>query len=101
MTTTTTTQVRFPLGRLVATPGALRALEDARIGFLPYIHRHARGDWGDVSDEDKRLNDADVNGGGRLLSAYKLPGAKGDRARIWIVTEADRSATTILCPEEY
>jgi hypothetical protein len=99
--TTTTTRARFELGRTFATPGALRALEDARMTFMPYLRRHSLGDWGDVSDEDKRLNDADVSGGGRLLSCYKLPGAKGDRARIWIITEADRSATTILCPEEY
>lgn len=101
MTTTTKSLNRFELGRVFATPGALRALEDARITFLPYLRRHSLGDWGDVSAEDARLNDADVDQGGRLLSAYKLPGQVGDRARLWIITEADRSATTILLPEEY
>jgi hypothetical protein len=99
--TTTTTRARFEIGRTLATPGALRALEEAGVTFMPYLRRHSLGDWGDVSDEDKRLNDADVSGGGRLLSAYRLPGQTGDQARLWIITEADRSATTILLPEEY
>lgn len=88
---------KFPLGRLVATPGALAALEKNRQGPLEFLSRHVRGDWGDVDEDDKKSNDADVKRGGRLLSAYKL----NDGTRIWFITEADRSYTTILLPEEY
>jgi len=89
--------VKFPLGQLVATPGALEALKEAAVSFLPYIRRHLEGDWGDISPEDAAENELSLEQGFRLLSAYTLPG--GDR--IWIITEADRSATTILLPEEY
>jgi len=94
---TITRENRFPLGQVVATPGALRAFE--RTGSLPlhYLQRHWRGDWGDLSDEDRRENDFSVDRQLRLLSAYHLP----DRTKIWIITEADRSVTTILLPEEY
>jgi hypothetical protein len=86
---------KFSLGQLVATPGALDVL--AEESFWPYIRRHASGDWGDVCDEDKAENELSLKHGFRLLSAYTLP--SGDR--IWIITEADRSSTTILLPEEY
>lgn len=88
---------RFPLGRLVATPGALEALNEAAESFWPYITRHGNGDWGDVGQEDKAENELSLKGGFRLLSAYTLQDGK----KIWIITEADRSATTILLPEEY
>jgi hypothetical protein len=90
-------QPRFELGQLVATPGALEALKEASVGFLPYVRRHANGDWGDVCAEDKAENELSLKEGFRLLSAYHLP----DGCKIWIITEADRSATTILLPEEY
>ena len=86
---------KFPLGQLVATTGALEALNEE--SFWPYIKRHANGDWGDVSQEDKAENELSLKQGFRLLSAYTLPGGE----RIWIISEADRSATTILLPEEY
>ena len=86
---------KFPLGLLVATPGALEALNEE--SFWPYIKRHSQGDWGDVSQEDKAENELSLKHGFRLLSAYTLPGGE----RIWILSEADRSATTILLPEEY
>ena len=89
--------VKFPLGQLVATPGALEALKEAEVSFLPYIRRHLEGDWGDISPEDAAENELSLEQGFRLLSAYNLPGSD----RIWIITEADRSATTILLPEEY
>ena len=89
--------VKYPLGQLVATPGALDAMKEAEVSFLPYIRRHQEGDWGDISPEDASENELSLENGFRLLSAYNLPG--GDR--IWIITEADRSATTILLPEEY
>jgi len=88
---------KFALGQLVATPGALEALKESKTGFLPYIRRHQNGDWGDVCVEDKAENELSIKEGFRLLSAYTLPGG----CKIWVITEADRSATTILLPEEY
>lgn len=88
----------FHLGHTVATPGALEALSQE--GILPelLLVRHVTGDWGDVSEEDKKANNQDLVDGGRLLSAYALPNTG---KRIWIITEADRSVTTFLLPEEY
>ena len=86
---------KFSLGLLAATPGALEALNEE--SFWPYIKRHANGDWGDVCTEDRAENELSLKEGFRLLSAYHLP----DGCKIWIITEADRSATTILLPEEY
>jgi hypothetical protein len=88
---------RFRLGQLVATPGALRALNDAGQEPLEFIQRHVTGDWGEVTEEDKQENDFSVAHGFRILSAYRT--AKGEK--IWLITEADRSATTLLKPEEY
>ena len=87
----------FALGHLVATPGALRALVDAGQDPMEFIRRHQSGDWGDVDDEDKRENDFSVTHGFRILNAYRT--AQG--IKIWVLTEANRSATTILLPEEY
>jgi len=89
--------IRFPLGQLVATRGALAAMNEGAGSFWPYITRHSEGDWGDVCQEDKAENELSLKHGFRLLSAYTLPGGQ----KIWIITEADRSSTTILCPEEY
>jgi hypothetical protein len=86
---------RFTLGRLLATPGALVALNGA--SFWPYIKRHANGDWGDISADDQAENELSLKHGFRLFSVYALP----EGGCIWIITEADRSATTILTPEEY
>jgi hypothetical protein len=88
---------KFRLGQLVATPGALDALKEATVGFLTYIRRHLQGDWGEVSQEDAAENELSLKEGFRLLSAYRLPTG----CKIWVITEADRSATTILLPEEY
>ena len=88
---------RFELGQLVATPGALDALKEAEMSFMPYIRRHLEGDWGEVGPEDRAENELSLREGFRLLSAYRLPTS----CKIWIITEADRSATTILLPEEY
>jgi len=82
---------------LVATPGALAALEKSRQSPAKFLARHAAGDWGEVCQEDQRLNDEALQTGERLLSAYRT--SCGDR--LWIITEADRSATTILLPSEY
>jgi hypothetical protein len=94
---------QFHLGSIVATPGALEALARAGEAYLPYIGRHLRGDWGDLAAEDAALNDAaiahegDSDRQGRVLSQYRT--ACGER--IWIITESDRSASTILLPSEY
>ena len=88
---------QFPLGQVVATPGALDALERTGQSPLEFLNRHASGDWGEVCEADKKENDFSVRNGFRLLSAYRLR----DGTKIWIITEADRSATTILLPEEY
>lgn len=87
----------FALGTIVATPGALAALEEA--GQIPqeFLHRHVQGDWGDVDPEDWQANDRALQHGLRLLSAYTTK--KG--VRIWIISEWDRSVTTLLLPAEY
>ena len=88
---------KFQLGQLLATPGALRALEEAGQSPAFFLDRHLAGDWGEVDAEDKRANDEALVTGERLLSAYRT--LKGQR--IWIITEADRSSTCCLLPEEY
>ena len=88
---------RFHLGQTVATPGALEALCQAGQSPTEFLSRHVVGDWGDVGEEDKQANEIALLDGSRLLSAYRT--VLGER--IWIITEADRSATTILLPEEY
>jgi hypothetical protein len=87
----------FPLGDLVATPGALKVLKECAILPIRLIARHSRGDWGEVPVEDVQSNAEALTLGNRLLSSYAL--ANG--LKIWVITEADRSATTILLPSEY
>ncbi len=86
----------FFLGRIVATPGALRLLEEAGADVMALLGRHVSGDWGDVPHEDAAENRRSVRHGWRILSSYPV-GA----GRIWIITEADRSSTCILLPEDY
>jgi hypothetical protein len=86
----------LPLGRVVATPGALNLLTDAEEDAFEYLARHATGDWGELCAFDRRQNERALREGARVLSAYPVRGE-----RIWIITEADRSVTTILLPEEY
>ncbi|QDU25808.1 hypothetical protein ETAA8_08800 [Anatilimnocola aggregata] len=92
----------FNLGKTVATPGALSALELAGQGPAQFLARHQSRDWGEVCEDDKLANDESLKDGSRLLSAYRTKlGVK-----IWIITEATddqgrREATTILLPEEY
>ena len=88
---------KFPLGQIAATPGALEAMEAS--GQTPgfFIAKHQAGDWGEVNEEDGRLNDEALVHGDRLLSAYRtLKGVK-----LWVITEADRSSTVVLLPDEY
>jgi hypothetical protein len=93
---------RFPLGSIVSTPGALAACSHDHL--LRCLSRHAQGDWGCVDLEDAALNTAAVLNGDRILSAYPIdpskPSEDGNN-RLWIITEADRSATTFLLPSEY
>jgi len=86
---------RFPLGRVVATPGAYEALTplDIKRG----IFFHSQRDWGEVSKEDKELNDRALIEDERILSAYTAENG----TRFWVITEADRDVTTVLLPEEY
>ncbi len=88
---------RFDLGQVVATPGALAALEAAHCDLLDLLRRHAEGDWGDVEPDDRRANDEAVQHGDRLLSAYTLSGD----VKVWIITESSRSVTSALLPDEY
>ena len=88
---------KFDFGRVVATTTLASYCEKKGFSMLPYLIRHANGDWGDVCKEDWKSNDEALKNGERLLSEYKLP----DGRRIWIITEWDRSATTLLFPEDY
>ncbi len=90
-------QPLFPLGEIVATPGALEALQATNQTAEEFITRHVTGDWGDLRDDDKAENEFSVPRELRILSAYHLTTG----VKIWIITEADRSATTILLPDEY
>jgi hypothetical protein len=86
----------LPLGRVVATPGALKLLSEASEDLFGYLVRHATGDWGDLCAFDRRQNQIALRDGYRVLSSYQV-----GRDCVWIITEADRSVTTILLPEEY
>lgn len=85
------------LGRTVATPGALAALEEAHESGAWYLHRHQCADWGDLSPDDWTANDAALREGSRVLSAYQL----GTGEKLWIITEWNRSVTTLLLPDDY
>ncbi len=87
----------FPLGQIVATTGALEVLEYAAINAADLIRRHQSGDWGNVPPSDAEENMRSVENGWRILSSYPM----NDDLNLWIITEADRSVTTLLLPEEY
>ena len=93
---------KFQLGQIVATPGALEALAESGQTPTFFLTKHCQGDWGEVCEEDRLLNDQALIDGGRLLSAYRTLFGK----RLWVITEAaddsgNRACTTILRPEEY
>lgn len=91
---------KFSLGQVVATPGALEAIANTsgNIVLVSLIRRHGSGDWGELCPEDKKLNDWAVESGeDRIMSSYKLSNGKV----VWLITEWDRSVTTVLLPEEY
>jgi hypothetical protein len=87
----------FAPGLIVATPGALALLERANKPSWQFLSRHLRGDWGDLSQNDKTENELSLKQGFRLFSSYKVI----DGEKLWIITEADRSVTTLLLPNEY
>ncbi len=99
---TTMTRAKFPLGQVVATPGALEAVQESGQNATFFLDRHVAGDWGEVSPDDWQLNDESLKDGSRLLSAFRtLKGVK-----VWVITEATddnghRAATTLLLPDEY
>ena len=86
----------LPLGKVVATPGALNLLSEAGEDAFDYLARHAAGDWGDLCTFDRHQNERALRNGARVLSSYPV-----GEGKLWIVTEADRSVTTVLLPEEY
>lgn len=87
----------FALGQVVATTGALNAMAELDVLPLTLIYRHATGDWGDLSTDDQQQNLLAIRSGLRIFSSYKL----STSTKIWIITEADRSSTTLLLPEDY
>ncbi len=91
------TTAKFPIGQIVATPGAIEALEQSGESPAIFLDRHIICDWGDIENEDQQANDESLINGSRLLSAYHL----NDGTKIWIITEADRASTCILLPSEY
>jgi hypothetical protein len=106
-----TTTARFPLGHVFATPGAVALLEDKNVSASALLNRHLHGDWGDVGAEDAAQNEFAVSRRLRLMSVYRLLDAErlaampeSQRAAaptVWVITEADRSSTTLLLPKEY
>ena len=92
----------FELGKLVATPAALQALDEAGLTPTDLLKRHVQGDWGDMDTADKRSNDEAIQDGSRIFSAYRL----STDVKLWIITEAVndvgvRASTCILLPDEY
>lgn len=86
----------FLLGQILSTPGVLEHLDHYGVNAQPYLERHITGDFGDVCADDVRENIFAIEHGFRILSAYMIAGRK-----VWCITEADRSCTTLLFPEEY
>jgi hypothetical protein len=91
------TKPRFELGVTLVTPAALAALEAANLPEVLLLARHVHGDWGELSEDDRLQNELAVLLGLRILSSYPIPTG----GKVWIITEADRSATTILLPDDY
>ena len=91
-------QSRFSPGQVVMTAGVDELVRQGRLNPTPYLRRHLHGDWGDLSDDDRRLNDAALKSGeDRLFSSYQVT----RDLKLWIITEWDRSVTTLLLPSEY
>jgi hypothetical protein len=106
---------RFAHGAIVATPAALALLDQFSLSPMCFLSRHLQGDWGDLCLEDRQSNEEALANGLRIFSSYNLPavapadantggtiaGSSGAAAKLWIITEADRSVTTLLLPEDY
>lgn len=91
-------QARFSPGQVVMAAGVDELVRQGRLNPTPYLRRHLHGDWGDLSDDDRRLNDAALQSGeDRLFSSYQVT----RDLKLWIITEWDRSVTTLLLPSEY
>jgi hypothetical protein len=88
---------KINLGNVVATPGAIAAFDKSGDFYSVYLNRHMQCDWGDMPDEDWKLNNDSVKDGSRLMSSYLLK----DNTKIWIITDAGHEVTTILLPDEY
>lgn len=88
---------KFPIGQLVATPGALAAMSEANQTAMHFISRHITGDWGECCEEDRQANEDALVQGERLLSVYRT----AKNVKLWVITEADRSSTCVLLPDEY
>lgn len=95
---TTTPGALFLPGQIVCTPGALDTLRAEGLSGVVLLKRHLHGDWGDLCEADKHENEISLKEGFRVMSAYTLPRTG---VKLWVITEADRSATTFLLPEEY
>ena len=107
-TPNSTTQAlpRFELGQLCNTPGAQAVLQRYQVNPFQLIGRHVRGDWGDICKEDAQTNEEALREGARIFSVYVLPPPLSESetltpVKVWLITEADRSVTTLLLPEEY
>jgi hypothetical protein len=87
----------FDLGQLVATPGALAALEKSGQSPVDFLSRHVTGDWGEVPEEDRKENQFSLEKGFRLMSSYRTTANNV----VWVITESSRSHTTLLLPSEY
>lgn len=93
---------RFELGTVMATPGARDLIHHGRVDHRALLRRHVRGDWGEVPPEDAEENEFSVREGFRIISSYPVGGEAGEPdGKVWVITEADRSATTFLLPDEY
>jgi len=90
-------QALFPLGQTVMTRGVAALVGEGKVNPTFLLVRHQSGDWGDLDEEDKHMNDLSLKEEGRIFSAYQLPNG----IKIWVITEWDRSATTLLLPDEY
>ncbi|WP_265947786.1 hypothetical protein [Dechloromonas sp. A34] len=93
----------FPLGEIAVTPCAYDLMKNFNLNWIWFIARHQTGDWGDISNDDQRVNHQSVSNGSRILSAYDVAPVDemNTHRQLWVLTEADRSFTTILLPEEY
>ncbi len=106
-----TNSALFAVGQLAATPGALALLEHHGISVAALVNRHIHGSWGDICADDAEQNEAAIELGNRVMSVYRLVDAqrlaatpfakRNDLPTVWVITEADRSVTTLLLPSEY